>query len=540
MPLRRAGRTSPRRGRHIGCNFFKSVDRLAPQEFPGRLSGPGEYTSHGPWLGFPAARFDRRELLAFKTRQGAITWLRVIDLACAAFSLMVAAGVATAGLDATLPDPVLHQDAATLALFLGLFVATASVFPLFALYTEAALFEWREAAKASVKAVSAVMLILIVAAAVLNPPLITPAFLATYWFLASACGIAARWMARRLLFLSEAQGITSRRTLIVGTNSRAQEIAVRMVDRPGYGYRLLGFVADSWEVPPPLNASEAYSLVSDLSGFADYVRNNVVDEVVVCLPLPCLYETASSVLAISEEQGVAVTVVTRLFELKDLRRRTGRHGGDVVVTISNSLADERERILKRFLDVSVALTALVVLSPLFLAVWALIRLTSKGPAIFVQKRVGLNKRVFRFYKFRTMVENAHELQDVLEAQNEMDGAIFKIKKDPRVTPIGRFLRKTSIDELPQLLNVLRGDMSLVGPRPLPVRDVARIEKDWPRRRFGVKPGITCLWQISGRNNVPFERMMELDIEYVDTWNVMLDIRILLRTIPVVLSMRGAY
>jgi lipopolysaccharide/colanic/teichoic acid biosynthesis glycosyltransferase len=211
-----------------------------------------------------------------------------------------------------------------------------------------------------------------------------------------------------------------------------------------------------------------------------------------------------------------------------------------VLTIFSTTADARKRILKRILDVFVSVTALVVLLPLLIFVWGFIRFTSKGPAFFVQQRVGLNQRLFKFYKFRTMVEEAPALQDALDPLNEMNGAIFKIRKDPRVTSLGRMLRKTSIDELPQLVNVLLGDMSLVGPRPLPVHDVARLDIALYGRRFGVKPGITGLWQISGRNAVSFDRMMALDIQYTEMWSVMGDVAILLRTVPVVLSMRGAY
>lgn len=488
-------------------------------------------------LSFEAApTCARGESLAFKTRKGAITWLRVVDLAVAAVALLIAGGVAAA----ESPEASLRLDLPTLALFAWLLTATASVFPLFALYTEVALFQWRESVKATVKAVTAVLLILVAGAAVLDPPLITATLLILYWISACVGGIAARLATRRLLFLTEAQGIAARRTLIVGTGARAQEIALRMLAQPGHGYRFCGFVGNGWEKTPPSPLPGRFDLVADMAGFADYLREHVVDEVLVCLPLTELSEKATALVSECEEQGVAVTVITRLFELKNPRHRPGSHGGELVVTISNTLADERELILKRFLDVSVAMAMLVVLSPLLLVVWALIRLTSPGPALFAQERVGLNKRVFKFYKFRTMVQNAEALQADLECRNETNGATFKIKNDPRVTRLGRILRKTSIDELPQLFNVLKGEMSLVGPRPLPLRDVERIEKDWPRRRFGVKPGITCLWQICGRNNLPFERMMQLDIEYVDTWSVLLDIKILLRTVPVVCSMRGAY
>jgi lipopolysaccharide/colanic/teichoic acid biosynthesis glycosyltransferase len=158
---------------------------------------------------------------------------------------------------------------------------------------------------------------------------------------------------------------------------------------------------------------------------------------------------------------------------------------------------------------------------------------------FAQERVGLNKRRFRLYKFRTMIPDAERKLAELECFNELSGPVFKIKNDPRITPIGKFLRKTSIDELPQLYNVLIGDMSLVGPRALPVRDYNGFDQDWHRRRFSVRPGITCLWQVNGRNNVPFDKWMELDLEYIDNWSLWLDLKILLKTIPAVVSGYGA-
>jgi lipopolysaccharide/colanic/teichoic acid biosynthesis glycosyltransferase len=169
----------------------------------------------------------------------------------------------------------------------------------------------------------------------------------------------------------------------------------------------------------------------------------------------------------------------------------------------------------------------------------LVKIDSDGPAIFSQERIGLNKRRFRLYKFRSMVQNAEKLQAQLESLNEVKGPVFKITDDPRITGVGRFLRKTSIDELPQFFNVLKGDMSLVGPRPLPVRDYSGFNNDWQRRRFSVRPGITCLWQVSGRSSVSFEQWMRLDIQYIDHWSLWLDIKILAKTIPAVLKGSGA-
>jgi len=199
-----------------------------------------------------------------------------------------------------------------------------------------------------------------------------------------------------------------------------------------------------------------------------------------------------------------------------------------------------ERGGKRLLDVVGASLILLVISPLLLVVALLVKLTSRGPAVFRQERAGMNGRVFTLYKFRTMVQGAEMDRAKLESKNEMDGPVFKIKEDPRITGVGKFLRKTSIDELPQLWNVVKGDMSLVGPRPLPTYEVEKFEP-WQRRRMSMRPGITCLWQVSGRNKVTtFVEWMRLDLEYVDRWSLGLDLKILLRTIPAVLGGRGAY
>ena len=176
---------------------------------------------------------------------------------------------------------------------------------------------------------------------------------------------------------------------------------------------------------------------------------------------------------------------------------------------------------------------------MFVVVAVLIQLYSPGPVFFRQERMGLNKRRFLIFKFRTMVPNAEKMMAQLEGHNEVSGPVFKIKKDPRITPIGKVLRRTSIDELPQLFNVLKGDMSLVGPRPLPVRDYEGFSEDWQRRRFSVRPGITCLWQVSGRSSLPFEQWMKLDLQYMDEWSLWLDMKILAQTVSAVLKGSGA-
>jgi lipopolysaccharide/colanic/teichoic acid biosynthesis glycosyltransferase len=195
--------------------------------------------------------------------------------------------------------------------------------------------------------------------------------------------------------------------------------------------------------------------------------------------------------------------------------------------------------VKKVYDYAGAFVLTVVLSPLLFLIALAIKLTSRGPVIFVQERLGFNKRRFRLYKFRTMVPGAEQQMDELEQYNEMGGAAFKIKNDPRMTPVGRVLRKFSLDELPQLWNVLKGDMSLVGPRPLPERDFHGFDTDWHRRRFSVKPGLTCLWQVSGRNRLTFDEWMALDLRYIDNWSPLLDAAILLKTVPAVFIGHGA-
>jgi exopolysaccharide biosynthesis polyprenyl glycosylphosphotransferase len=223
-------------------------------------------------------------------------------------------------------------------------------------------------------------------------------------------------------------------------------------------------------------------------------------------------------------------------------------GGDIYVSQETGIPllrldypalDGLQRMLKRAADVVGALVGLAVLSPLLLSVALLVKLTSSGPILFCQKRVGADERVFSFYKFRSMYENAERLQKELECQNEADGAVFKMKHDPRVTPVGRFLRRWSIDELPQLLNVLKGEMSLVGPRPLPVRDFHRMGEAH-KRRLGAVPGMTGYWQISGRSNLSFEEMVRLDLYYIENWSLSFDVRIILRTLGAVVRHEGAY
>jgi len=307
---------------------------------------------------------------------------------------------------------------------------------------------------------------------------------------------------------------------------------------PELGYDLLGFVDDDWMGMEEFKKTK-FPLACDYAHLPEFLRKNVVDEIVMYLPLRSFYRRSAEIAQLAKQHGIILRLDADIFDLKFARQHTESTAGVPQIVASSNDIDEWQLLMKRAFDFSASLTLLVLLSPLFLIVAILIKLTSHGTVFFSQQRVGLNKRQFTMYKFRTMVPGADHMQERLAHLNEMTGPVFKIKNDPRITPIGRVLRKTSIDELPQLINVLRGDMSLVGPRAIPVRDYQSFSEDWHRRRFSVPPGITCLWQVYGRNSIPFEQWMVLDMQYIDRWSLWLDLKILALTIPAVFRGSGA-
>jgi exopolysaccharide biosynthesis polyprenyl glycosylphosphotransferase len=368
--------------------------------------------------------------------------------------------------------------------------------------------------------------------------LVTPAFLAGFWLISSFAIVASRLLARQLLSRVRVHGRNLREMVIVGTNCRAVEVARKIESKPALGYRILGFVDDPWEGTNEF-LKKGYRLVSDFSNLPFLLREQVVDEVLIALPMKSLYLEASRIAALCDEQGITTKLLPNFFDLRLARFRAEEFEGMPVITLRRSPEESWQHLLKRVLDVMFSLVAIATLAPLGALAALLVKLTSPGKVFFVQERVGINKRRFRLYKFRTMVADAERRQGEIEHLNEVSGPVFKIKNDPRITRVGRVLRKTSIDELPQLFNVLKGDMSLVGPRPLPVRDYAGFSQDWQRRRFSVRPGITCLWQVNGRNGIPFDKWMELDMQYIDDWSLGLDFKILAKTIPAVVRGSGA-
>jgi exopolysaccharide biosynthesis polyprenyl glycosylphosphotransferase len=270
------------------------------------------------------------------------------------------------------------------------------------------------------------------------------------------------------------------------------------------------------------------------------IAHHPVDEVLVALPIDKYRPLVEGIVRQCEEQGIIVRVRTEMFNLQIARSHVDDLQGVPVLTIQSGPSDGWQLAAKRLIDILASAGLLIALAPLFAIVTLLIRLDSPGAVFFGQERVGFNKRRFRILKFRTMVAEADRQQDMLEHLNEAEGPVFKIKNDPRITRVGKFLRRFSIDELPQLFNVLKGDMSLVGPRPLPVRDVDRIDVQWHKRRFSIKPGITCLWQVNGRSNIGFDDWVRMDLDYIDKWSLGLDLLILMKTIPAVFRGPGAY
>ncbi len=323
--------------------------------------------------------------------------------------------------------------------------------------------------------------------------------------------------------------------MIAGTGESARRMARLVEEADSFGMRLLGFL-DERPAVQALQLGQEYP-VHALEELPQILRRRVVDEVIFAVPaadLPRLEET----LLLCDEEGVRTRIALDIFPHVNSDVYLDRLGPAPLLTFSGAPHDELRLLLKRATDVFFSALALAALAPFLLAVAVTIRLTSPGPVIFSQIRCGLNGRRFRLYKFRSMVANAEALKQQLMSQNERE-LVFKIRNDPRLTPIGKWLRKFSVDELPQLWNVLIGDMSIVGPRPAIPEEVEQYKR-WQRRRLRMRPGLTCLWVVEGRDTVDFETWMTLDMRYIDNWSLALDWKIILRTIPQVVIGRGAH
>jgi exopolysaccharide biosynthesis polyprenyl glycosylphosphotransferase len=423
-------------------------------------------------------------------------------------------------------------------LFTGFVLAWHGIFSSLGIYSSKRFTSWWNEAVDITKAVSLGTLVLAVMSLVFNIRMVTPTSLLIFWTANCLITILSRLILRFVLHQLRLRGRNLRIIIIVGTNSRAIRFAKKLETRQELGYHITGFVDNDSSQLDEFQKT-GYAMMSDLKGFPSFLKNSVLDEVMICLPLKSFYQEVDEIVVACEKQGIIVRVLFDLFDHKMARSKATNFEGEPIVTLYTGSMLEPYVLIKRAMDIVFSLALVILLLPLYLIVALLIKLTSPGPVFFVQERLGLNKRRFGTIKFRTMVPDADKKQAELEHLNEVSGPVFKIKDDPRITPIGKFLRKTSIDELPQLFNVLNGDMSLVGPRPLPVRDYEGFDQDWHRRRFSVRPGITCLWQISGRSDISFEKWMELDMQYIDNWSLWLDLKILIGTIPAVLKGSGA-
>ena len=487
--------------------------------------------------------------MIYPKRQLTLKLFQISDLVFLLLSFLVARyaisrPVEIMSLDQFLSMRVKVQDFMLFALFILVWHA---VFVAFGLYRSGPISRrWGEFSVV-IRATSTGTLLLIFMDKLFDTSLFTPLFVAEFMIAANSSILLNRLLFKYVYVKVRMHGRMLRHILIVGTNRRAIRFARNLDDRPDMSYHIVGFVESEWADNRDFRNTE-FRKVTNFEGLPDFLRKNIVDEVMICLPIKSFYNKYSEIVGMCEEQGIVVRLLSDFFDLKTAKATTAcrDHGAPLTCHDEGTLMTIESRTMKgwamgvkRAMDIAVSFVMLSVLSPLLLMVALMIKRDSPGPVLFVQDRIGMNKRRFRLYKFRTMVSDAEERIAGLEQFNEMSGPVFKIKHDPRITWIGRYLRKFSIDELPQLINVLKGDMSLVGPRPLPVRDHDGFNEDWQRRRFSVQPGITCLWQVNGRNNIPFDEWMKLDMMYIDNWSLGLDFKILLATIPAVFTGSGA-
>ncbi len=389
---------------------------------------------------------------------------------------------------------------------------------------------WAEAARVA-RALGAVALVLAALAFLTKQSAVPRTLAGLYLAFALALLVGAR-AALRSAARARGRGPNARRYAIVGTGGMAREIVETISVHPDWGLSFAGFI--------PLDGLPERTRgpsLGPLSRLGKILEEEVLDVVIFAAPRDHLGEIERGV-RLCEEQGIEVRISLDILRFGPGSMTVADLDGVPMLAFTRTPTDALALAVKRAFDVAVSASVLLVLAPVLLAVAAAVKLDSPGPVFFRQVRVGRNGRPFRMVKFRSMRADAERRLEALRDRNEMTGPVFKMANDPRVTRVGRFLRRTSLDEFPQFWNVLRGEMSVVGPRP-PIPEEVRKYKRWQRRRLSVRPGITCTWQISGRNDVDFDRWMELDLDYIDNWSLWGDVAICFRTIPAVLTTRGA-
>lgn len=332
------------------------------------------------------------------------------------------------------------------------------------------------------------------------------------------------------------KGHNLRYLLVAGTGKRAQSFLRRVEKHPEWGFRIQGLV----DLHPELkgNIMGGYPVLGTIEEIPDILENIVVDEVVFVVPRSWLEKIEEAILY-CEQLGKKVNIAVDLYTTKIAKAHYGGLHDFPFITFQSTPDKVWQLMLKRILDILSSFTALILLSPLFVVIALMVKSSSNGPVFFKQIRCTLSGRVFTMYKFRTMVVDAESRLESLTQHNEMSGPVFKMADDPRLIRFGKWLRKFSLDELPQLFNVLMGDMSIVGPRP-PIPSEVKRYKPWQRRRLSMRPGLTCIWQVEGRNRiVNFDEWMQLDLRYIDNWSLWLDLKLCFKTIPAVLFGIGA-
>lgn len=323
--------------------------------------------------------------------------------------------------------------------------------------------------------------------------------------------------------------------LIIGSGRRAHLLAQRLQESFEWSVNVVGYLDPEGK---SMGRRVNDKILGHVDQIASVLRDHVIEQVIIAVPRSMLGDV-QAIVDSCEEEGVELLFMVDLYDVRAQKVHLAMVDNIPLLGFEFVSRGQDALIAKRIFDIVVTLASMPLILPVLLVTAMAIRLDSKGPVLFKQNRVGLHKKLFPMFKFRSMVVDAEERMKDIEHLNEAEGANFKIKDDPRITRVGRFIRKMSIDELPQLINVLRGDMSLVGPRPMSIRDVSHFDKGMQRKRFSVRPGITGLWQVSGRSDLTFDQWIELDLEYIDRWSFALDLKILMRTIPVVLFGRGA-